>query len=276
MINKLAIWAILFFVSAASSTFAQTNLANQGLRAAQARNAARANQLAIAAAKNTQWRINKEYRRILKDGVQIWEESDGILSSMRTWKAGIYTFQGALCRADNGKVTLCGARGNVVNEKISKLSDDDKKYVKQWRSFEKLGKSRRVEWVEEYYKQIEEEKAAIAKAQADKLAKEKAKQQEIARQKQALKDAEAGLQLIQFESLAEAYKKITPGVTDYEQAIGWLGDKPETVSGWVKDITGETGSFKWIARHPETSKLAYLQIVFKNRIVASVKTVNIE
>ena len=173
---------VVLLVSLISSTCvgqsAEELLRSRGDSASAAHNA-RVNGLAAAAKRNKAKRQDAQYRSIVRDGTEIWEDSDGVFASLRLWKAGIYTQEGALCRVANGKVTIITKKGDVLNERISKLSEDCKKYVKEWREFEKLGKKRRAEWVESHQKKIEEEKLAAAEAARKKKEDELAKNRKM-------------------------------------------------------------------------------------------------
>lgn len=272
LVFNLLVFGLVIFAS--SLAYGQDPIQQMIRNDQEARNAAhnaRVNGLAAAAKANTARRQDVQYRSIVRDGTEIWNESDGILSSIRAWKAGVYSKEGALCRAKDGKVTIITKDGDVFNERISKLSEDCKNYVKVWKDFEKLGKKRRDEWVKEYHEKVKAEKLAAAEAAKKKIEEEQERKREIKRKEQELRDLKNGLELTDFKTLKAAYDEIEIDKTTYAEALGLLGDKHEMTSSWRKDSRGEIGSMRWTGRNPDSNELSRLRITFKNRVVSAIE-----
>ena len=108
------------------------------------------------AAESKQQRQWKVYKSIVNDGLEIYQDSNSILSSERQWTyKGVEKVTGALCRVRGNKITIAyiyfeGDKKKIGTrrEDIKDFSEEDVEYVEIWKRFEKLSKSKRKRWIE--------------------------------------------------------------------------------------------------------------------------------
>ncbi|MEM9410135.1 MAG: hypothetical protein AAGA30_03415 [Planctomycetota bacterium] len=92
--------------------------------------------------------IPEEYREAVKKSDEIYTASHGMLSEPRDWESNGHKATGRLCgMGSGGKAIIHLEAGKVAEIKISKLSEVDKAYIKQWSSFSRMGPQAQAKWV---------------------------------------------------------------------------------------------------------------------------------